>query len=205
MVSQPAELQVGWIAAAAACLAAFIAGIVSLVGLLISKETETSGFRQNWIDNLRDDVATLIAHANQIHAYFGEPQEFRKREFDYSEFWRSTRDNYLELNRASTRIKLRLNPGECDSRLILESMSELEELFKSRQLFTDPVASGAVIQKISDSIERNMPPLLKAEWKRVKSGEPIYRQAKRTALIWALVTAVLTALLVWAALRSVGI
>ena len=57
--------------------AALIAGVVSLLGLVISKEQKVSEFRQAWIDALRSDVASLISHVNAIHgaiqAGFGDP------------------------------------------------------------------------------------------------------------------------------------
>ena len=43
-----------------AVVAALIAAIVSLLGLIISKEQKTSEFRQAWIDALRSDLTHLI-------------------------------------------------------------------------------------------------------------------------------------------------
>jgi hypothetical protein len=51
----------------ATVIAAMIAGFVALagsavtyIGLLISKESKTSEFRQEWIDALRNDIAEQI-------------------------------------------------------------------------------------------------------------------------------------------------
>ena len=44
--------------AVGAVVAALIAGTVSLLGLIISKEQKTSEFRQAWIDALRNDLIT---------------------------------------------------------------------------------------------------------------------------------------------------
>lgn len=174
MPSQTVQLTAAWITAAGACLAAFIAGIVALLNLRISKETEVSKFRQIWIDELRNDVASLIAHSHLIHAYISLNRK-NAAVFDTREFWRATREDYIELNKASTRIKLRLNPNECDSRLILQSMSELETLFGGALFDADPAQTLVSIQGIADALERNMPPLLKREWNRVKAGELTYR------------------------------
>ncbi len=182
------EASVALIAAAGASLTAWIAGLFSLLGLLASKEQKISEFRQVWIDAIRADIAKLIAHAHLIHAYSVKPDPW-----NYSDFLDQTRIDYLAINRASTRIKLRLNKDECESRLVLQSMSDLEELLKSRPTDRATVATSLDhLYKITDSLEQNAPLLLKKEWKRVKSGEPIYRLAKWIGLIIFLVTGVLT-------------
>ena len=48
--------------------AALIAGGVSFAGLLITNQSKVSEFRQTWINALREDVATVITHALEIHA-----------------------------------------------------------------------------------------------------------------------------------------
>ena len=50
-----------------AITAALITGLVSFLGLIISKEQKVSEFRQAWIDSLRSELAALISHANAIH------------------------------------------------------------------------------------------------------------------------------------------
>jgi hypothetical protein len=47
---------------AGAIIAAFIAGLIALLGLIISKEQTISWFRQAWIDALREDIAAVITH-----------------------------------------------------------------------------------------------------------------------------------------------
>lgn len=189
------EVPVALIAAASAFLVACIAGVFSLLGLLISKEQRVSEFRQAWIDALRADIATLIAHAYQIHAFL-----VGSGPWDYAKFWNATRDDYVELNQASTRIKLRINRNERESKLILQSMSEMEALFSQRP--TDPPkVSLKQINKIVEALERDAPPLLKKEWQRVKSGEPIYRWATWLALSVLVATGLMVAWLFWRILR----
>jgi hypothetical protein len=174
MTASPPEVVAAFIAAASALVAASIAGLFSLAGLFISKEQDISKFRQAWIDELRKDIASLAAHAHQIHSYdLVDPEDhFAKR-------WEATREDYIELNSASMRIKLRLNRDECESRLILNSMSEMERLFKdAKSSKADREASLAAIFSIIDALERDVPVLLKKEWERVKVGEPVYRLAK---------------------------
>jgi hypothetical protein len=160
------------LAAASAALAAWIAGAFSLLGLLTSKEQKVSEFRQAWIDELRLDIALLIAHAHQINAYV-----IMYKPIDLKQLWKDTRDDYLALNGASTRIKLRVNHEEPESKLILCSMDKMETLFGD---FSNGVVTISLekINRIIDDLERDAPPLLKKEWNRVKSGELVYRIAK---------------------------
>ena len=44
-------------------LAAFISSAAAILGLIISKESKISEFRQKWIDDLRNELADVIAQA----------------------------------------------------------------------------------------------------------------------------------------------
>lgn len=196
MAHPSAEMQNALIAAAAACLAAWIAGTVSVLGLLISKEQEVSRFRQAWIDDLRRDIAEIVARIYQIHAYFHKSPPIYDDSFDYPEFWKATREDYLELNKASIRVKLRINREENASAPILRSLSEIEQLF-THDLGTDDVGGTlARIHKIVGALERDMPPLLKKEWQRVKTGEAVYRSAKLGAIALFAIAGVSTVVVV---------
>jgi hypothetical protein len=94
MLRDTIQLGAAWITAAGACLAAWIAGTVSLLNLLSTKEAEVSKFRQAWIDELRKDVAKLIAHSHLIHSYLSLSRTFPEG-LDTEEFWRATREDYL--------------------------------------------------------------------------------------------------------------
>ncbi len=52
-----------------AIVAALITGILSVLGLVISKEQKTSEFRQQWIDDLRREVSELLACVEAIRLY----------------------------------------------------------------------------------------------------------------------------------------
>lgn len=170
-------------------LAVLVTGLLSLIGLSIAKEQKVSELRQKWIDELRIDLAALIAHAHQIHSYVVFAIKTQPNGVDLMKLWVATRKDYLGINKASIRIKLRLNRNECDSRMILGSMDELEAFFEklnkavstlSQQAAAD---SEAEIKKIGDAIERDAPPLLKKEWERVKDGEPFFTRIRLAALI----------------------
>jgi hypothetical protein len=169
--------------AVGAIVAAVIAGLVSLLGLIISKETKVSEFRQAWIDGLREDVATLLANAACMY-WEAVPSGERA-----SEAWRTRMaGNLLGVNAASLRIRLRLNASERESQAVLESLNEHQALFRENER-----PDRRKLTELEAKLVMEVNVVLKQEWVRVRSGEPVYRAARCLAVI---VTLVLVAVLV---------
>lgn len=145
-------------------IAALIAAFVSLVGLIISKENKVSEFRQAWIDALRDEIASIITHA---HAVYGEYVTNRNAAIP----WQNVKEDFVRLNAAWAKVKLRLNPNEKKSQAVLRALEEHERLF--------PAGGGIPsLQRLEDSENTLLSCtqiVLKEEWKRVKRGEFVYR------------------------------
>ena len=168
--------------------AALIAGLVSLLGLVISKEQKVSEFRQSWIDALRSDVASLISHVNAIHgaiqAGFGGP----------GQMWEHVREDFIGANSATANIRLRLNPSEKQCKDVLRLVSELE-----REMAVGRMPDHARLDAMERELVASAQVLLKAEWIRVRKGELVYRVAKAVAAFAMLAGVVL---LVYAVLAS---
>ena len=168
--------------------AALIAGAVSLLGLVISKEQKVSEFRQAWIDALRTDVASLISHVNAIHgaiqAGFG----------GQGQMWQHAREDFIGANSATANIRLRLNPSEKQSKEVLRLVSELE-----REMAVGSMPDHARLDAMENELVASVQVLLKAEWMRVRKGELVYRVAKAVAA-FAILAGI--GLLVYAALAS---
>ena len=49
-----------------AVTAALIGAIISLVGLIVAKESKVSEFRQSWIDALRSELSAFLTNANSV-------------------------------------------------------------------------------------------------------------------------------------------
>ena len=160
-------------------VAALIAGLVSLLGLIISKEQKVSGFRQAWIDSLRSEICALISHANAIHGAATAKYD------NAAEAWRMVREDFLGINSAAASIRLRLNPKESSSATVLQIIEELEAI-----LSPNPVTDHQQLNDIEKRLVSSAQVLLKQEWKRVRSGERVYRYAKVVALVF-LATSVL--------------
>ncbi|MBB3346022.1 hypothetical protein [Sphingomonas sp. BK069] len=151
--------------------AAIIAGLVSLLGLIIGKEQKISEFRQAWINDLRK---CLIAYLVQINAI---ADAIRSRAQPGGPGTAAIIENYKALNEASHGIVLRVNPDEATAKALLASMSAFENLAKNNATLTPTNIEEA--EKVYVSASKN---LLKHEWKRVKRGERTYVLSKYIVL-----------------------
>lgn len=151
-------------------VAALIAGLVSLLGLIISKEQKVSDFRQDWINSLRSELASLISHANAIHGA-GMAELGRA-----SDIWRVVRDDFVGINQAAANIRLRLNPKEKEAQAVLAEVENLEKLLEPGELM-----DYAEINRVEEKLITEAQMLLKNEWMRVRRGEAAYRFFKIAA------------------------
>src|SRR5579871_762108 len=170
--------------AVGAIVAAIIAGVIALLGLVISKESKVSEFRQEWIDRLREDIAAVIAHSHTMWA------ESLVQHTQEQTLWSAVKPDYTAVAAATARISLRLNPKEKESRALLSAVNEIKSIFSSPNPEFHLLADRT--NKLVDAANA----VLKQEWRRVKFGEPVYRITR-----W--LTAVLTVALFIALLYQV--
>ena len=163
--------------AVGAVIAAAIAGFVAFLSLIISKEQTVSDFRQQWIDELRKDIATVAACVFGIHG-----TSIAKRKAD-QELWDMVKADFTRLKEVIVRIRLRLNPHEKRKKEehatndVLGALKELESIFSSAT--PDFHKVDTVIAKLVT----NASVILKENWGRVRSGEPIYRVTRWLTLV----------------------
>lgn len=148
--------------------AAIIASFFSFLGLIIAKEQKTSEFRQAWIDSLRDEITQLIASANAIHGAMTS----QKLESTASA-WSVVRADFVAINEAAAKVRLRLNPNEKLSKGILAKIEEIEVL-----LSPGGYPDYTELNQKEKELVSKASALLKDEWRRVKQGETTYRVAK---------------------------
>src|SRR5579862_1385600 len=89
-------------------IAAVIAALISLLGLIISKENKVSEFRQTWIDSLREEVAAVITHGHAIFQAFDAVIKLPEDALD----WEDIRADFVGLESAIAKIRLRVNATE---------------------------------------------------------------------------------------------
>lgn len=148
--------------------AAIIAGLVSLLGLIIGKEQKVSEFRQAWIDDLRTCFVAYLVNINSI----SDTLRLQKagKQTDNS----ALPTSYKLLNEASHGITLRINPAEKPAKKLLKSMSEFEVIADNNSNLTPDK-----IRAIEKDFLKAAKNLLKFEWNRVKRGEKIFVWTKR--------------------------
>ena len=180
--------------AIATVVAAVIAGLISVVTLTLAKEQKTSEFRQAWIDGLRQDLAEFLASARAM-ARASEELAALGTKYDSMPFTMS--DGQIgDIRKAVAvvfyRIKLRLNPDEAEHKELLRLLTRaIEE--QNAQFQSPSFDVKGILQAIELAAEYARP-VLKAEWTRVKEGEPQFQRV-RNILVPAVF--VLCALFAW--------
>ncbi|WP_327209527.1 hypothetical protein [Rhizobium leguminosarum] len=156
------EISIGAVGAAA------IAGLVSLLGLVIGKEQKVSEFRQAWIDELRKCFVAYLVNINAIC------DALRLKNAGKAIDDIALLANYKSLNEASHGITLRVNATELPAKALLQSMSEFEVLAQNNASLTP-----GKIRDVEKTFIEAAKELLKFEWNRVKRGEKIFVWTKR--------------------------
>lgn len=164
--------------AIATVVAAVIAGLISVVTLTLTKEQKTSEFRQAWIDGLRQDLAEFLASARAMARASEELAAFGSQ-YASTPFTMPA-SQIAEIRRAVAvvfyRIELRLNVDEPEHKELLRLLTRaIDE--QNYQLQSQSFDVKSVLQVIETAAEYARP-VLKAEWNRVKHGEPQFRRVR---------------------------
>jgi hypothetical protein len=161
-------------------VAAIIAGAVAFFSLIISKEQSVSEFRQQWIDELRKDIAIIVGLVYRIHR-----DSIAKKNEDQKVVWDGLKSYFTRFNRVIARIRLRLNAREDRkdekhaTKDVLKALDELESIFGSEEPQYDR------LPHLSKKLVTDAQTILKQNWDRVRAGEPIYQGTKWVGLALA--------------------
>jgi hypothetical protein len=161
-------------------VAAIIAGAVAFFSLIISKEQSVSEFRQQWIDELRSDIAIIVGLVYRIHG-----ESITKDKDEQKILWGRLKRYFTRFNRVIARIRLRLNPREDRkeekhaTRDVLKALDELESIFGSQEPLYDR------LPHLNKKLVADAQVILKQNWDRVRAGEPIYQGTKWVGLALA--------------------
>lgn len=171
-----------WLPVLGAIVVGVMAGIVGLTVAILSKEAKVSEFRQIWINELRADLAELVALVEMVCYSVDARKSFANPQPTDTEFREWVRGTYhadlVKARMLGNRIALRLNPEE-DAEL-LKACQEMSRLSPFQVAGIDAKALAIV------DLARSK---LKAEWAVVKEGEPIFKKLKTyfKYAVWALV------------------
>lgn len=184
--------------AVAAIVAALIAGFFSFINLINSKEQKVSEFRQQWINELRQEIASYTAAVTYLSISYEAYHEENNDDKGLSAFYESVKDQYEMVVVNFTSILLRINPNEKKKDLAKMNQDFIEAVHTARRHFNEV---KLIESRHQCNVIREMSiPLLKVEWERVKKGEFAYRASKFFAAI-----ILLTGLMVGFAILAHGI
>lgn len=177
--------------------AAVITSLLSLVGLIISKENKTSEFRQQWIDSFREEISELIGRLEVILLH-GRLLDFevKKNGGDITpqllnDVLEKIKDEVKEAHSLHRKILLRLNPSEHQNiRSIMDDVATV-----LRKTKPEEAEINTLLNKLVETIQKE----LKKEWTRVKAGEPVFRITKWFVCVFLTATLMMTAYLVFSA------
>ncbi len=157
--------------------AAIIGGFVAFVTLIVNKEQSVSAFRQDWINALRTDISTVVARVIGAHG-----TSITQKHYTEQQLWERIKTDFVGMNETVVRIKLRLNPRESreeEKEATKNLFSALEGIVKT---FESDSPNWMRLREHTDSLVNNGQLILKENWNRVRSGEPIYVGTKWVTL-----------------------
>lgn len=164
-----------------AMFAAIVAGFFAFMNLIASKEQKVSEFRQEWINSLRNSIASYIsslAYLSVLYKHHNDLEGDKKNKYEMA---RDIEDIYAKVNESYNDIIFRINDDEKDPKgkklngEFLTALSETRDKYNKSQFADARLAC--------DTLREKTKPLLKFEWKRVKEGENNYKIAKRISIV----------------------
>ncbi|WP_421296450.1 hypothetical protein [Aeromonas sp. 604534] len=153
--------------------AAIIAGGISFIATILSKDQKTSEFRQAWIDSFRSEIAELLALAGTYVIMINRMKLEKKSHEDIVKYLSDNQDDMTKVDSLIIKIKLRLNPNEHSKLLYMINFLEEKSLEQSSKEHSE------IIKNLTNESQL----LLKKEWKRVKRGELSFMVLKWGSLI----------------------
>lgn len=181
-----------------AMFAALVAGFFAFMNLIASKENKVSEFRQDWINSLRDSISCYISSLTYLSTLYKHHSEQTGNKKDKFEIARDVEEIYSKVNVSYNDIIFRINDEEKDENEKIINDAFLTALHKTREHYNNNEFSEA--RAACDPLREASKPLLKYEWKRVKSGELNYRISKYFsifALTVGVVSASANAYMIW--------
>jgi hypothetical protein len=167
-----------------AIVAAGIAGAFSVLSLVVTKEQKVSEFRRSWLEDLRGELASLLAHANLFAALYERTSDAAPP----GEGLVALKAEILGMNQAAAQIRLRLRDDDRCSAALLADVDAIKRLIDRVGTF-----ETAAFSAVQSHLVANARCLMRLEWRRVKRGEFIFRFAKLTAFLVTLEIAAVAA------------
>ncbi|VXA81169.1 MULTISPECIES: hypothetical protein [Aeromonas] len=153
--------------------AAMIAGGISFIATILSKDQKTSEFRQAWIDSFRSEISELLALAGTYVVMVNRFRAEKKSSDEIIKFLSDNKDDMTKVDTLIIKTKLRLNPTEHSKLLYMINFLEKESLKQESKEHS----------KIIENLTNESQKILKMEWGRVKRGEVSFIALKWASLV----------------------
>lgn len=170
-----------------------VSAFFGLIAAIISKENKVSEFRQKWVDELRSDVCSAIAHlaALQNLSWNAEVDKAttNAKDDDQAKYnienTKLSNEHIFGVNQALTSIKLRINEKDSGDREFLIQLKKLEKAFddirttiekrswQGKKALDDLPEYQKFLEEEKNFIVASKV-ILKSEWERVKKGEKVF-------------------------------
>jgi len=177
-----------------AIIAALIAGFLSLLSLVTSKDQKISELRHQWIADFRKELSELNAEVSYsmfwVEEFHKDPANRDKNPY----FERTFKSAYLSISNSYTSLSLRIDSKGPTRNLRTLNQEFLTTLTDLREKY--PTLTSEQARSLTTELREKAAPILRAEWEHIKKGEMGHRILKLAAgliLVLGLVGAVVGA------------
>ena len=156
-----------------ALIAIFVSLVVSLISLVITKENKTSEFRQQWINEIREEISNYLSLLYQYKIawiIFKETSE----DNNFVVFFKENIEKIKEINKYKETIVFRLNDDDKDDKKLIQLIKEINDILEEKET----IDNDELFKNYHENIVKKSKNLLKLEWERVKKGEPYFKGVK---------------------------
>lgn len=167
-------------------LTSIIAASAATIGVVVTKDSKISEFRQQWIDALREDVARLCSVS--VALFHGNVRYSLQDRVPVKLV--DTDALTQEANQIGYRIRLRLDKRKPHATELIDTMDRLVHLVSHAPEPFDIV--NRTVQQVLEKTDV----VIEDAWRSVRRGEPRFQWSFRIAFT-ALISSLLWALIWW--------
>ena len=152
-------------------LTVFISLVISLISLVISKENKTSEFREEWLNELRNEISNYLSLLHEFKTAWILFQNTGNQ--DNSIFFTDNLEKIREIKKYKESILFKLN--DKDDSILIKSINNISNILENHST----IDNDTLYEHEYNIIVYESKKLLKKEWEKVKSGEPFFIRAKK--------------------------
>lgn len=175
------DMPIQFYSAMGAIVAALIAGFLSLLSLVTSKDQKLSELRHEWISEFRKELSELVAEVRYskfwVERFLEDSRNHGKNPYVQDTY----KSSFLAISKSVSSLGLRVNPDVSDKKLRTLNTVFLEKLKNLKIGYSEATATDAEI--LSDELRDAARPILQSEWQYIEKGEVGHRILKIVAAL----------------------